>query len=135
MRKSGVASCSWCCWRCPVARQSCRGGRGDIGLHDARRDGAGPSTVRILARLGDRSVERPFGTSDANGRVPDHETDAVKRRLGGKMFTAVAIGRLVDRGLVAFDAPIGRYLPGLAPEFAASPWRNCSTTLPVWATI
>jgi D-alanyl-D-alanine carboxypeptidase len=33
------------------------------------------------------------------------------------MFTAAAIGRLVDRGLVAFDAPIGRYLPDIAPLF------------------
>ncbi len=29
----------------------------------------------------------------------------------GKMFTGVAIGQLVDRGLLAFDAPVSQYLP------------------------
>ncbi|WEJ98130.1 MAG: serine hydrolase [Candidatus Sphingomonas phytovorans] len=33
----------------------------------------------------------------------------------GKMFTAVAVGQLVDTGEVELDAPIGRYVDGLTP--------------------
>lgn len=45
----------------------------------------------------------------------------VNRRLNiaslGKMFTAVAIGQLVDAGRMRFDDPIGRHLPELPAEF------------------
>ncbi len=37
----------------------------------------------------------------------------------GKMFTAVAIGQLVDAGRVRFEAPIGAYLPELPEAFRA----------------
>jgi CubicO group peptidase (beta-lactamase class C family) len=36
----------------------------------------------------------------------------------GKMFTAVAIGQLVDAGRLRFDEPIGRVLPDLSPDMA-----------------
>lgn len=34
----------------------------------------------------------------------------------GKMFTAVAIGQLVDAGKIHWDDPVGKYVPGLTPE-------------------
>lgn len=37
----------------------------------------------------------------------------------GKMFTAVAVGQLVDAGLLDFDDPIGRHLPELPADFRA----------------
>jgi len=36
----------------------------------------------------------------------------------GKMFTGVAIGQLVERGFLAFDAPVSRYLPDYPPDVA-----------------
>ena len=35
------------------------------------------------------------------------------------MFTAVAIGQLVDAGKLRFEDPLGRHLPGLPPALAA----------------
>ena len=34
----------------------------------------------------------------------------------GKMFTAVAVGQLVEKGQIDLDAPIGRYVDGLTAE-------------------
>jgi len=72
----------------------------------------------VYARTGGVVVQRTFGTADADGRVKVTEHTRFSIGSAGKMFTAVAIGRLVDRGQVAFDAPIGRYLSGLEPQFA-----------------
>lgn len=36
----------------------------------------------------------------------------------GKMFTGVTIGQLVERGFLAFDAPISRYLPDYPSDVA-----------------
>jgi D-alanyl-D-alanine carboxypeptidase len=73
----------------------------------------------IYARLGDVAVEKSFGTADASGRIPISNHTQFNIASAGKMFTAVAIGLLVDRGAVEFDAPISRYLPGLNAEVGA----------------
>jgi D-alanyl-D-alanine carboxypeptidase len=44
-----------------------------------------------------------------------------------KMFTAVAVGQLVEQGRLAFDAPIGRWVEGLSPEVAAVTLRQLLT--------
>jgi D-alanyl-D-alanine carboxypeptidase len=48
-------------------------------------------------------------------------TRATQYRLAsvGKVFTQVALGRLIDQGKIRLDAPIGTYLPELPPAFAA----------------
>jgi CubicO group peptidase (beta-lactamase class C family) len=76
-------------------------------------------TGSVYARMGDTVVERSFGAADAAGRRPISRETRFSMGSANKMFTAVAIGRLVDRGVVSFDAPIGRYLTGLKPEFAS----------------
>ena len=67
----------------------------------------------MYARLGDVTVEKFFGASDAAGQIPIVSRTQFNIASAGKMFTAVAIGLLVDRGAVQFDAPISRYLPDL----------------------
>lgn len=71
------------------------------------------------ARLGERVIERSFGTSDEAGRTPI--TDSTRFDIGsaGKMFTALAIAILVDRGQVRLDAPISQYLAELPPALAS----------------
>jgi CubicO group peptidase (beta-lactamase class C family) len=72
----------------------------------------------IYAANRDLAVERSFGTSDADGKVPNASGTRFNIGSVNKMFVAVAIGKLVDRGAIQFDAPIARYLPDLKPEFA-----------------
>ncbi len=45
----------------------------------------------------------------------------------GKMFTAVAVGQLVDEGKVKFDDPIGKHVLGLPPTTAAVTIRHLLT--------
>ncbi len=73
----------------------------------------------IYARAGELMIEEAFGTSDAAGQIPITAKTRFNVGSASKMFTAVAIGLLVDRGAVQFDAAIGRYLPDLAPQFAS----------------
>lgn len=56
-------------------------------------------------------LRRAWGT--ANRATGADNTPETRFTLAstGKMFTAVAIGQLVERGRVALDAPIARYLP------------------------
>jgi CubicO group peptidase (beta-lactamase class C family) len=72
----------------------------------------------VYARHGDLTIEKEFGAADTGGKTP--VTGETRFNIGSaaKMFTAVAIGRLVDKGTVQLDAPIGRYLTDLKPEFA-----------------
>lgn len=63
-------------------------------------------------------VVRTYGQADpSTGRAvqPDTSFD-----LGSatKMFTAVAIGQLVDAGKVRFEDPVGRFVSGLPPAMA-----------------
>jgi D-alanyl-D-alanine carboxypeptidase len=73
----------------------------------------------VEARIGEATVTRFFGTADAAGDRPVAGETRFNMGSASKMFTAVAIGRLVDRGAVDFDAPIERYLPGLTAPFRA----------------
>lgn len=60
------------------------------------------------------------GWADVEGRVA--LTPASRVRIGGisEALTAVAIGRLAERGELDLDAPIGRHLPALASGPAAA---------------
>jgi CubicO group peptidase (beta-lactamase class C family) len=73
----------------------------------------------VYVRHGDLVVERAFGTADADARVPITARTLFSVASASKMFTAVGIGRLADRGAVELDAPIGRYLDGLPPGISA----------------
>jgi CubicO group peptidase (beta-lactamase class C family) len=73
----------------------------------------------IYVHSGNDTLEKSFGTSDAAGKIPITRETRFNIASAGKMFTAVGIGRLVDRGMVAFDAPISRYLRNLKPDVGA----------------
>ncbi len=73
----------------------------------------------MYARIGKVTVEKSYGASDAAGRIPIVDRTRFNIASAGKMFTAVGIGLLVDRGAVKFDAPISRYLPSLNADAGA----------------
>jgi len=72
-----------------------------------------------LAQPGDLVVSRNFGTADAEGKVPVTDQTRFNIASAGKMFTAVGIGMLAERGEVDWDASIERYLTGLDARFTA----------------
>lgn len=73
----------------------------------------------VLVRQGEFVVRRSFGSADGQGREPVASSTRFNIGSAGKMFTALAVAILVDRGAVALDAPIGRYLDDLPPAMAA----------------
>jgi len=73
----------------------------------------------VYVHLGKNTLEKSFGTSDAAGKTALTRRTQFNIASAGKMFTAVAIGRLVDRGLIEFDASISRYLKNLQPDIGA----------------
>ena len=72
----------------------------------------------IAVALIDRSGvvwSRAWGNADAEGKVP--ATAATPYRAGSvsKLFTDVAVMRLVEQGRLDLDAPVTRYLPDFRP--------------------
>ena len=82
--------------------------------HDTGFNGA----VR-LSQSDETIISRNFGAADAAGKVPIGNATRFNIASVGKLFTAVAVGILTERGEVALDAPIGRYLPDLDSKFMA----------------
>ncbi len=73
----------------------------------------------VVGDRGSATAQLSYGLADpATGRENGPETQFNLASLG-KMFTAVAIGQLVDRGKLRFEDPIGRHLPGLPPAIAS----------------
>jgi D-alanyl-D-alanine carboxypeptidase len=73
----------------------------------------------IYVRLGNDTLEKSFGASNAAGQTPITSQTLFNIASAGKMFTAVNIGRLVDRRAINFDTPISHYLDRLKPDFGA----------------
>jgi D-alanyl-D-alanine carboxypeptidase len=72
----------------------------------------------VYARHHGVAIEQSFGLADPDGKVANSSRTRFNIGSVNKMFTAIAIGRLVDRDVLKFDAPIGRYLPGLKSDFS-----------------
>ncbi len=75
--------------------------------------------VVLLAR-GDRVLfARAYGPASRERGVPN--TLATRFRIGSmtKMFTAVAVVQLAERGRLSLDDPVARYVPGLLDPAAA----------------
>jgi CubicO group peptidase (beta-lactamase class C family) len=66
----------------------------------------------LVARSGRVLFQRAYGLADREHRKPTKLDTQFRFGSMGKMFTAVAIMQLAEKGKIDLDAPIGRYLPG-----------------------
>jgi CubicO group peptidase (beta-lactamase class C family) len=71
--------------------------------------------VLLISENG-RELVRADGLADGRPLTPATRFNIASL---GKMFTAVAIGQLVDSGQLGFDDAVGRHLPDLPPAFHA----------------
>jgi CubicO group peptidase (beta-lactamase class C family) len=65
----------------------------------------------LLAQGGRVLFQRAYGLADRTQRRPNSLDTQFRFGSMGKMFTAVAIMQLVERGRIDLEAPIARYLP------------------------
>jgi len=64
----------------------------------------------LLAQGGRVLFEKAYGLADRSNRRPNRLDTQFRFGSMGKMFTAVAIMQLAERGKIDLEAPIGRYL-------------------------
>lgn len=79
-------------------------------------DKAVPSIALALVDRSGVIWSGAWGTSDAQGRQPATAADIHRAGSVSKLFTDVAIMRLVEQGRVDLDAPVTRYIPTFAPR-------------------
>ncbi len=76
------------------------------------------SGILALGRNGKLLKAISFGHPDAAGQLPFYPDTRFNIASAGKMFTAVAIGQLVEQRKLSFDEPVGDVLPGLPADIA-----------------
>ncbi|HEX4956438.1 MAG TPA: serine hydrolase domain-containing protein [Thermoanaerobaculia bacterium] len=76
----------------------------------------GLSGSLLVARGDEALFERSFGFEDAGRTRPVVAGSRFAIASGGKMFTALAVARLVAAGKLSWDAPIAPLLPELPPS-------------------
>lgn len=86
---------------------------------DARAAAGRFSGVMRVEKDGRAVLEAAYGLADPEKGVKNSEATRFDTGSMSKMFTAVAVGQLVDAGKLRFDAPVGTYLKGLPPQIAA----------------
>lgn len=73
----------------------------------------------VLVERGDERFFGARGFADAEGRVPMRRETRFRLASVTKAVTRAAVGRLVEEGRIALDAPVGAYVAGLPAEMAA----------------
>ena len=73
------------------------------------------------------AVGAPHLYARGGGDAPFGTDTRFNLASAGKMFTAVAIGQLIDSGRLRLDDPVGRYVEGLKPATAALTVRQLLT--------
>ncbi len=90
-----------------------------LDVYLARLTDAGLFSGTVLVAKGDQVLyENAFGLANREINTPNRRDTKLNLGSMNKMVTAVAIARLVERGLVNFDALISQYLPDLPDEIA-----------------
>ncbi|MFI7546808.1 serine hydrolase domain-containing protein [Actinoplanes sp. NPDC049599] len=66
----------------------------------------------LVGRGGERVLAEAYGLADREEKIPNEVSTRFRNGSLTKMFTAVAVGRLIQAGLVDPAAPVGAYLTG-----------------------
>jgi CubicO group peptidase (beta-lactamase class C family) len=72
----------------------------------------------LMAKNGTPILEQGYGFANSQKNVPNTANTIYCIASVGKLFTAVAIGQLVEQGKLSFDAPIGKYISGFPSNVA-----------------
>lgn len=67
----------------------------------------------LIAKDGRTLWSAAFGIADRNFNVPNRIDTKFNLGSMNKMFTAVAVAQLVERGVLSFDDPVSKWLPGV----------------------
>ncbi len=70
--------------------------------------------MALVKQNGGVLLQKAYGYADQEKRLAANEHTAFRVGSLAKSFTAVVVAQLVQEGKMAFDAPVGRYLPGYA---------------------
>jgi CubicO group peptidase (beta-lactamase class C family) len=74
----------------------------------------------LVAKDGRPLLQQGYGMADRHRRVPNTAQTKFPIASMGKMFTGVAVARLVEQGKLSFTDPIGKYALGFPPQIADS---------------
>jgi CubicO group peptidase (beta-lactamase class C family) len=74
----------------------------------------------LLAKEGKPLLRKAWGEAERSFHAPNRPDTLFGVASLGKMFTAVAVGRLVEQGKVGWDDPVGKHLEGWLPDDAAA---------------
>lgn len=72
----------------------------------------------LIAHSGTPFYRRAFGLASKAFQVPNQVDTKFNLGSMNKMFTAVAIGQLMEQGKLSFDDPVSKYLPDLSSDWA-----------------
>jgi serine beta-lactamase-like protein LACTB len=78
----------------------------------------GPGAAVLVERAGRVLLRKAYGMASLELDVPMRPDNVFRIGSISKTFTAVAILQLAERGALALDAPISRYLPDSPPAWA-----------------
>lgn len=70
----------------------------------------------VIARNGIPILEQAFGLANVEKEIPNSMETKFNLGSANKMFTAVAIAQLVERGLLNFEDPVGKLIPDYPNE-------------------
>lgn len=73
----------------------------------------------LLARNGEVLLETAYGDANKDFAVPNRVDTKFNLGSMNKMFTAVAIAQLVERGVISFEDSLGKFLPGFPTDVAS----------------
>ncbi|MFZ0061182.1 MAG: serine hydrolase domain-containing protein, partial [Pyrinomonadaceae bacterium] len=78
------------------------------------------SGVVLVAKDGKPMFKKAWGLANGEGKAPNHVNTKFNIGSLNKMFTAVAVAQLVERGKLSFNDTVGKHLPDYPNQAVAN---------------